>query len=477
VPQAGLFSAVTSAFIIQVHSQLQPDPNEETAALLRVLIHKVDNTTFGNEVPPLPQWTGPPRAIVQVQAVLYVSLAASLLSAFLAMLGKQWLSRYASIDMRGSAIERSQNRQRKLDGIKTWYFDYVMDSLPLMLQFALLLLGCALSRYLWEIDTAVASVIIAITSLGAICYALIVVAGATSVSCPYQSPFAQALRYLWRKVSSHPTFVTFIEKFTFASPCSATNGPPEQNPDANPGPEQTPDREATALDFRCVSWMLQISLDRRINELTLKFLSLILALPGFETTIVADCFNILLGCVSVVDKKVVVVVRGSERLAEAAATCLLNAILHSLVVDQESDILKEVQQQYNRIFPLGVDLLSLPFHHTIGGVHSLFGRPDHPKNPGWKDVEPSTTQNLPLAYNLAKVARSCYQRSGIRKVPRWVLRFSLHSLLRSPEPSASVIADCLMIIAIDLGCDVSKGDVWNLDKRYICSTQLHDLLY
>ena len=185
---------MTSAFIIQVHSQLQPDPNEETAALLRVLIHKIDNTTFGGDVPALPQWTGPPRTATQVQCILYTSLAASLLSAFLAMLGKQWLNRYASIDMRGSAIERSQNRQRKLDGIVTWYFDHVLESLPLMLQGALLLLGCALSWYLWDINTTVAWVVLVVTSFGALSYLFIAIAGATSASCPYQTPGANVIR-------------------------------------------------------------------------------------------------------------------------------------------------------------------------------------------------------------------------------------------------------------------------------------------
>ena len=198
--QAGLFSAVTSAFIIDVQSQLRSDPNDETAALLRVLIYKTDNTTFGNDIPPLPQWTGPPYMIVQVQAVLYASLTTSLLSAFLAMLGKQWLNRYVSTDLRGTAIERCQNRQRKLDGIITWYFDHVMGSLPLMLQAALLLLGCALSRYLWEINVAIASVLIGVTSFGIVFYIFIVVAGAASEGCPYQTPGSTALRYLRPKI-------------------------------------------------------------------------------------------------------------------------------------------------------------------------------------------------------------------------------------------------------------------------------------
>jgi hypothetical protein len=151
--QAGLFSAVASAFIIQVAPELRPDSGDETTALLRVLIYKIDNTAFGSDVPSLPQWTGPPRAVVHVQAILLASLAASLFSAFLAMLGKQWLNRYDATDKRGSAVERAQNRQQKLDGIVAWYFDHVLESLPLMLQAALLLLGCALSRYLWEVNT------------------------------------------------------------------------------------------------------------------------------------------------------------------------------------------------------------------------------------------------------------------------------------------------------------------------------------
>jgi hypothetical protein len=138
---------------------------------------------------------------------LYASLAASLLSAFLAMLGKQWLNRYASIDMRGSAIERSQNRQRKLDGLVAWYFDHVLESLPLMLQVALLLLGCALSKYLWEVNTTVASVVLAVTSFGVLFYLFIVVAGTTSDSCPYQTPATNVIRSIIRHAADllrHP---------------------------------------------------------------------------------------------------------------------------------------------------------------------------------------------------------------------------------------------------------------------------------
>jgi len=186
---------VTSAFIIVVHSEFQPNLNEETNALIRVMIYTMNNTAFGGEAPTIPQRTGTPPTMVQVQAILVASFCVSLLSALLAMLGKQWLNRCAPVNIRGTIIERSQYRQRKLDGIANWYFDHVMESLPLMLQAALLLLGCALSRYLWEYNTTVASVVIGVTSFGVLFYLFIVIAGTVSVNCPYQTPGADILRH------------------------------------------------------------------------------------------------------------------------------------------------------------------------------------------------------------------------------------------------------------------------------------------
>ena len=46
--EAGLFSAVSSAFIIDVQSNLQPDPNQMTAAYMRILIHTMNESLFPN---------------------------------------------------------------------------------------------------------------------------------------------------------------------------------------------------------------------------------------------------------------------------------------------------------------------------------------------------------------------------------------------------------------------------------------------
>jgi len=206
---------VTSGFIINIQDELKPDYNQETAALLRVLIHKMDGTTFDGQAPPLQAWNGPNYEIVTCQTVLYASLGISLLAAFLAMLGKQWLNRFGKAKVRGSEIDESRNRQRKLSGMVSWKFDLVMESLPLMLQSALLLLGYALSRYLWTINLTVASVVIGITSIGLAFYVFIVIAATIADNCPFQTPTSQILRGIYHLDNSRNRYIARTRRAAF----------------------------------------------------------------------------------------------------------------------------------------------------------------------------------------------------------------------------------------------------------------------
>ena len=576
-PQAGLFSAVTSAFIIEVHSHLQQDPNDVTAALLRVLLYKMDSSTFGNDVPTLPQWTGPPRTIVHVQAILLASLAASLLSAFLAMLGKQWLNRYASTDMRGSAIERSQNRQRKLDGIVTWYFDHVMEALPLMLQVALLLLGCALSRYLWEINVIIASVVLGVTSFGMIFYGFVIVAGAVSVICPYQTPGARILRYIFHQIFPHifhkispPVFyhtspyiyrhillpplrsaLSVLSKlFAFASSrfsdfikaslcrrltvtwwsllekpwhictfpfCALALLPFALVTDAfflvggsaflllfafwvtvcsptitgmqvcsrtiyrwSMGTFSTQthalDRQTIILDLRCISWMLQTSLDKAVHLSALKHLATMMTLGNFDPTLVSGCFDVFIDCIKVdVRNRKVVIMQGLEQLATVSAMCFLRTYHHLSVMNPNSVVLEDVHQRYRRVFSptINFDFSGLPFYYTMTKIHSLANRRWDPRRIQWGESRPSAQEWTSFTRGIAEVAQVKYQNPQYGKAPRWILRFALHSLSLEPLPPTSVVADCLSIIAIDLGCtDVSSAGFTTSDERYVRISQM-----
>jgi hypothetical protein len=99
---------------------------------------------------------GRPPTAAQAQSLLYASLATSLFS----------------------VIRRSRNRQRKLDDMVAWYFDHLMESLPLMLRAALLLLGYTLIPL--GDQPAVASVAPGVNSFVLTFYIFVVVAGAAS---------------------------------------------------------------------------------------------------------------------------------------------------------------------------------------------------------------------------------------------------------------------------------------------------------
>ena len=399
--------------------------------------------------------------MVHVQAILFASLAASLFSAFLAMLGKQWLNRYESTDMRGSAVERSQNRQRKLDGVVKWYFYSVMESLPLMLQIALLLLGCALSRYLWDIDTTIASVVLFVTSFGVIFYLFIIIAGATTESCPYQTPGSHFLRYLGPKIwnvlvvvapALANTFKKIIETITF----TRSHG-------TFPTPERRPTWQTAILGLRCISWTLQTSLDKAVHLSALKYImSLMLEFTEFDSALIVDCFNIFTGCINVSNQRVAIT-PGLEQLATISAGCFGRAFHRLSIMDPTSSVLADLYQRYNVVFPYPTNFAGLRSHNTVTMAHAVVtGHWDH-FNIGWGDDRPSNHEYILIAQVMTEVAQARYRQDRI--VPIQILRFAFYSLSQDPLPPASTVADCLEIIAIDLGCDVS--DIATLDKRYI----------
>jgi hypothetical protein len=57
--KAGLFSAVASAFLIDAQKNLQPDYAQVSAALLQIIVYKINNSTFSSTDFPLPTWDGP----------------------------------------------------------------------------------------------------------------------------------------------------------------------------------------------------------------------------------------------------------------------------------------------------------------------------------------------------------------------------------------------------------------------------------
>ena len=427
------------------------------------------------------------------------------------MLGKQWLNRYATTNVRGTTIERGHIRQRKLDGVVTWYFDHVMESLPSMLQAALLLLGCALSRYLWEINIVIASVVLGTTLFGVTFYLFIVVAGVAFESCPYQTPGARAVRHvllptlrsaipksiknswccrmptkLWkllkrpRLTKKHiintltallSTFVAPVRDAwvlvrTILQPLAVPGrvmyyrwftGTLGSSPRAH-----SPHDHTIALDLRCISWMLQASLSKAVQLSTLNHLAEMVEFADFNPAIFARCFEVFIGCIHISNCKVVLV-QGLEPLAIASLKSLMRIFYHLLATNPTSVILGDVRRRHNRVFPIETDFTALPFSYAATTFHTWATDLRKPRRIQWDGDRPPAREHITLARYMVGAARAGHRQTQGEKVPRWILRFVIHSLSLDPIPPTSVVADCLSIVAIDLDCGVANSVA--LDER------------
>ena len=432
--------------------------------------------------------------------------------------------------MRGSAVERSHKRQRKLDGMVVWYFDHVMDLLPLTLQAALLLLGCALSRYLWDINVIVASVVLGVTSFGVIFYLFVVIAGTASESCPYQTPGSHIFRRIlyhhllpalssasaavssafsriyqaswcgrmfseWWMVMRRPWYSISNVGYTLMFPVALVVAPAR---DAyyvgratlrslvvlgitgyhqlktklrtscprriHTSRKFDSDHRTIMMDLRCISWILQTSLDRAAHLSAFKHLVLMPKLAHFRSTLVVDCFSIFIGCITVSNSRVMIM-QGLEQLATASANGFFRALHHLATVDPTSGVMVELQRRYNEVFPPEIDFTGLPFYSTMTKIHALAGRFGNPHDIQWPNRKLSPQEHVPFARWLVKTAQEKYQRTRQSKVPRWILRSALYFFSLGPLSPPSVVADSLTIVAIDLDCDVSK--IATSDERYV----------
>jgi Family of unknown function (DUF6535) len=180
-----------------MESSLTPNPSDSTNALLKILINKVDNSTFSEHEATLPVWTGPSSTTIWTQALAYTSLSMNLLAAFGAVLVKQWLGHFKTSRFGlGALHERCKRRQRKLDGLVAWHLGTIIAMLPIFLQMSLLFFGIALATNIWIQQHTVASVIMGTTAFGMIFYLFTMVASFRSPDCPFQTPVSIILQHV-----------------------------------------------------------------------------------------------------------------------------------------------------------------------------------------------------------------------------------------------------------------------------------------
>ncbi|KAG8925127.1 hypothetical protein FRC01_010643 [Tulasnella sp. 417] len=195
--QGGLFSAISTAFITLAMPSLSPNPTNDTNALLRLLVMKADNTTLTTD--DLSSSFVPDNASVIANCMLYASLCCSIIAASGALLGQEWLQ---ELEQTESTTPDLQGRSRVLKwaNIERWHLVTIIRLLPNLLTISVLLFFPGLFVFLLGINTKVAYVVLALTTIPILTIVLTTTAAALDPSCPFQNASSYNLRALWIKL-------------------------------------------------------------------------------------------------------------------------------------------------------------------------------------------------------------------------------------------------------------------------------------
>lgn len=203
--------------------------------------------------------------------------------------------------------------------------------------------------------------------------------------------------------------------------------------------------------------MLHTSLNKEFHLAALQYLITMAEPACSDPSLILTCFNIFTSCVNVVNGTLVMV-QGTERLAAKSATLFVHTFRYLFSTDPTSSTLADLRRGYRRAFSsVWVDFMDLPFRYTMVAAHILVNQDCTP--PAWwrwrNYIRPSDQEHVQLAWCITEAVRMGHQQTQ-PDVSNWTLRFAFYSLSLGPSPPPSVVSDCLKIIAVELGCELSN---------------------
>ena len=170
-----------------------------------------------------------------------------------------------------------------------------------------------------------------------------------------------------------------------------------------------------------------------------------------DQALVKNRFSIFAVCIRIRDERATIT-QSLEQLATASVRCIFHTLYHLTAINPLS-IPKDMYRDYREVIPHMTSFTGLPFHHKMVMVHAFFTEKWSPFHTWCNENRPSNREHIQFAQGIAELAWVKYQQH--KEVPSWILDFTFNSLFLDPPPLPSVVADCLKVIAISLGCDVS----------------------
>ena len=158
------------------------------------------NTTLPEAITTNPPFTIPLKD-VKINALYFVSLALALIVASVCILCKQWLREYQR-DLSLTNVDTVRLRQLRYDGLIAWKVPQILNSLPILLQLALLLFGCGVILQLWDTHLAVIIPVAVVAFLAAVFFLFTSISPAHQILGIY--PGSAKMRFENKSISYNP---------------------------------------------------------------------------------------------------------------------------------------------------------------------------------------------------------------------------------------------------------------------------------
>ena len=169
IPQAGLFAAVLTSFLVQTTQNIQENPAQESAyyqqqsvAMLAQISQQIASIVPQVSIPPPPPpySTAPPSSsVIRVNVCWLIGLVCSLSAALLAILVQQWVRSYMQVFRRyNHPLKRARFRQFYFEGAQR--MQLLANAVPLLMH-------CSLFLFFWGLGDAMLSLdrIVGVTTI------------------------------------------------------------------------------------------------------------------------------------------------------------------------------------------------------------------------------------------------------------------------------------------------------------------------
>ncbi|CAE6423398.1 unnamed protein product [Rhizoctonia solani] len=209
-PQAALFSAISTAFVIESYKSLKPDPADTSSQTLLTISQTLMFIANGSQPSNAPLTSEvetpvfrPSAKAICVNVLWFLSLSLSVAVSLISMLAKEWCLEFMA-GRTGPPGAQARRRQQRWDGLVRWQMKEVIMILPSLIHSSLLLFAIGLCVFLWDVHFGVAIPVVAVTTLAASAYLSCTIVPLRYDFCPYGTVLSRFIKQ-FTSIRSRPS--------------------------------------------------------------------------------------------------------------------------------------------------------------------------------------------------------------------------------------------------------------------------------